>query len=705
MIKTIHLILHSHIDPVWLWPWQAGLDMALATCRTACNMLDAHPEIVFTFGDAWAFALIERTEGRLFERIKAHVAAGRWELAGGWWAQPDCNFPSEWGFTRQIELGRQYLEPRFGRFPRTGFNIDSFGHAATLPRIMRAAGQDRYVMMRPMPGQMRLPARLFRWRGWEGDPEVTTFRIATEYQARPPLADRLGHLRSSLSDLPEGVTHTMCFIGVGDHGGGVTEKMIQWCRRNTDVIDGAQLLFSSPARFFDAVAGETERLPLVTGELQYDAIGCYSVQRSVKGGVRRAEHLLRRVELSLSPDDKELTAAWRRVCFNQFHDTLCGTCIPSAYRQVEAQLGAATAWGDEQLQLTLRRRMSELPDDPTQRIVLWNASEQPFAGYVEFEPWREISVSVPEYRLLDERGNAVAYQAIEPESLGPWCSRILFHARLGPGELRTLRLDMSRSRPRPVPSSGLHRGGDVEELLATLAPPALPLPQLQLIEDGTDTWGHGSDRFAESPVEAATWQPPQRIESGPLRLALYQKGMIGQSPVWAEWRRYADTPFIEVVLGVDWREAQKVLKWTLVLPAAAVARTDGVPGAALQRGNDGAERPLRDWTLLELEGGARLGIACPDVYALDATADRLRLTLLRGPVMAHHAPHGGVAPRRIFADRGLHTFAFRLFAGRELSPALLEQHALMMQRPPLVADLTRGMPPLVDEGFYNPMRK
>ena len=26
----VHMVANAHIDPVWLWPWQAGADEALA---------------------------------------------------------------------------------------------------------------------------------------------------------------------------------------------------------------------------------------------------------------------------------------------------------------------------------------------------------------------------------------------------------------------------------------------------------------------------------------------------------------------------------------------------------------------------------------------------------------------------------------------------------------------------------------------------
>ena len=44
----VHLILNSHLDPVWLWRRSQGMDEVIGTARTACDLLDRYPEIVIT---------------------------------------------------------------------------------------------------------------------------------------------------------------------------------------------------------------------------------------------------------------------------------------------------------------------------------------------------------------------------------------------------------------------------------------------------------------------------------------------------------------------------------------------------------------------------------------------------------------------------------------------------------------------------------
>ena len=76
---------------------------------------------------------------------------GRWELAGGWWIQPDCNIPSGEAFVRQGLYGQRYFLEKFGKKAVTGYNVDSFGHNGSLPQILKKSGLDNYVFMRPMP--------------------------------------------------------------------------------------------------------------------------------------------------------------------------------------------------------------------------------------------------------------------------------------------------------------------------------------------------------------------------------------------------------------------------------------------------------------------------------------------------------------------------------------------------------------------------
>jgi len=705
----VHLVFNAHIDPVWLWPWQSGIDEALATCRSACDRLDNHPDLIFTRGEAWVYDVVERLDPPLFQRIQAHVAAGRWEITGGWWIQPDCNQPSAYGMRKQIELGRAYFLSRFGRFPRTAYNVDSFGHSAGLTRLMRAHGQDRYVMMRPQEHELELPARIFRWRGHEADEAITTFRIARNYEISQITEE---HVMASLKDLPPGARHTMCFVGVGDHGGGPTERQIQWCRDHKHAFPGCELVFSSPTRFFDAIAADDVALPLHTGELQYHAVGCYSTMRGIKTAVRDAEHRMLQAEIVAAADpvpDPELSGrfdeAWRHICFNHFHDTLGGACVPSAYPQLEHQLGAALAFADGVMQFGFRRQLSGLPDDVRQRIALYNASDERFDGYLTLAPWTE-QMWEPHWRILDRDGRVIPYQTIEQEALARHLPRIVLHTVLEPGELRALLIDRAPIQAESAPATSyLHPAAlydgrvesgpvsvDVHAEPRVQLPGCLLRPSLHLIEDTTGTWAHGVSRFGEEASAEARWSRIEAVHPGPLMSSIVQHGSIERSDMIADWRVYAGEPMVELGLRINWHATHRLLKLVLPFDEEIAGRLDGIMGGWIERGRTSDERPMRDFCLIRLRSGMRIGIVCPDVFALDASPQAVRLTLLRSPFMAHHHPsHPATPPHAVPTDQGIQQFRFEFFAGAELAPETLERRALMIHRPLLVSDYTRGM--------------
>lgn len=713
---TVHMVANAHLDPVWLWTWPAGLDEALNTCRTACDLLDDYPELVFTRGEAWVHEQVRRLDPGLFERVRRHAAAGRWQAVNGWWVQPDCNLPSAESFRRHAEVGGRWFREHLGVEVTVGYNVDSFGHCATLPRFLRQAGMDSYVFMRPGAHEQALPADLFLWRSPDGA-EILACRLNHGYPA-PSLKALEANLRKALDGADPRLGHAMCFYGIGDHGGGPTRKQIEWIREHRDYAAGVELRFSHPRAFFDAVEPGRGRLPAFTGELHYHAVGCYSVVHGLKQEMRRAEDLLAqagRLARARGTADRadvreRLDRAWERVLFNQFHDVLGGSSIAGACEHARDELGLAKTLAREVAVEALRLRAAELPPCQRQRVVLANASDRRARGPVEFEPWLGWERIRLPLRLTDAAGRPVRFQRVAAEAAAECVCRLLAEADVP--ALGEAVLEIHQDREEAFPSQVSAAPGALESSALRVelsdsgvgaaapagGPPALGPGGVRLAAfvDRTDTWSHGADGYARSPLDgffAGVGGGWTVTESGPLRAAAAREFRLGGAALLWQALVSAGQAALRLRLRLCWQGADRVVK--LLVPAGfrPARRLDGCPGGEVPRELDGREYPVRDF--VALEGlGASLAVVTPDAYGADVLPDgTIRLTLLRCPPYAYHEPFRLPSPDLLHprTDQGVHEYAITLLPGRSLDLEAVRDEAARLALPVWMMESTKGM--------------
>ena len=122
-MPDVYMIGNAHLDPVWLWRWQDGFSEILATYRSALDRLYEFPETKFTSACAVYYQWIEKMDPGMFREIQEMVKAGRWEITGGWFLQPDCNIPDGESFMRHMLISQRYFREKFGVTARTGYNL------------------------------------------------------------------------------------------------------------------------------------------------------------------------------------------------------------------------------------------------------------------------------------------------------------------------------------------------------------------------------------------------------------------------------------------------------------------------------------------------------------------------------------------------------------------------------------------------------
>ena len=76
--KTLYMIGNAHLDVVWLWNWQEGLQEVKATFRSALDRMNEDPEFVFSCNSASYYEWVEQNCPEMFLEINQRVKEGRW---------------------------------------------------------------------------------------------------------------------------------------------------------------------------------------------------------------------------------------------------------------------------------------------------------------------------------------------------------------------------------------------------------------------------------------------------------------------------------------------------------------------------------------------------------------------------------------------------------------------------------------------------
>jgi alpha-mannosidase len=223
----------------------------------------------------------------MFEEMKSRIQEGRFIIVGGWKVQPDCNLPNGENFARQSLYSQRYFFENFGKTSKVGYNVDSFGHNAMLPQILKKSGMDYYVYMRPMEWEKSMKDNIFLWEAPDGS-QVTAFRINDAYCKNFTTMEELESYLDSCTQFYNG-KEFMGYYGVGNHGGGPTIRNIELIKEYNAKPDAKyELIMADPSDFFKAY-GETYDMPVLKEELQHHASGCYAAVSEIKKVLRKGE--------------------------------------------------------------------------------------------------------------------------------------------------------------------------------------------------------------------------------------------------------------------------------------------------------------------------------------------------------------------------------------------------------------------------------
>ncbi|AJT62330.1 hypothetical protein T261_0641 [Streptomyces lydicus] len=348
----ISAVGHAHIDSAWLWPLRETVRKVARTASNMTALLEDEPEFVFAMSQAQQYAWIKEHRPEVYARVKKAVAEGRFVPTGGMWVESDTNMPGSEAMARQFVHGKRFFLEEFGVENDEVWLPDTFGFAAGLPGIIKAAGAKWLLTQKISWSRVNaFPHHTFRWEGIDGTRIFTHFPPVDTYNCQMSGAE-IAHAARNFKE-KGAARRSLAPTGWGDGGGGTTREMIAKACRLRDLDGSAVVEWEKPADFFAKAEAEYPQAPVWVGELYLELHrATLTSQARTKRGNRRSEQLLREAELWSATAAVvahhpypyvELDRLWKTVLLHQFHDILPGSSIAWVHREAERTYAAVAA--------------------------------------------------------------------------------------------------------------------------------------------------------------------------------------------------------------------------------------------------------------------------------------------------------------------------------------------------------------------------
>lgn len=690
----LHLVGHAHIDMNWLWPWSETESLIRRDFESVDGIMAEFPDVRFSHSQAATYRAMQSKYPELWSRIKARIDESRWDVTASTWVEGDLNMAGYETMARQFLEGIRYSREELGVTPSIGWEPDTFGHPATMPKLLTAAGIGYYYFCRG--GPKGIP--LFWWEGDDGA-RVLAYQDPRHYNGFVHASETV----PAVVEMAEqyGLRSAMFVFGVGDHGGGVTKQDVRRAIRLNQSRLLPQFVFARSTDFFQDVERSGVRLPVVRGELNPVFEGCYTSHGDIKEANRKTEHALARADsLSVMADirrlagservgrslsgaaEKALQEPWRLQCFHQFHDILCGCSIQVTYQEAVPQAMEARRKAEQASAAAMEAMVPSLPPGGQHAgaaVTVFNTLSWTRTDIIRLDGSAMPAVRNWKTgdRLTDPRGRSVPVQKMADGS-------ILFLAKeIPPYGYATYtyerRDEEHDARPSGVVDAkaespvvleneryrvSIHHGSGVvsslydkrlkRELARTNGMNVFEIHEE--VPHGMSAWVVGAVSNIHRLIRGADVRAG---ENGPVVRSAHVVHRFRSSAIRQEIRMYNGIDRIDFLTVVDWAEQGTATVDAPMLKvsfAAALQRAEAffdVPFGTVRRETDGAETPALHWFGLsepKRPGACGIAILNDGKYGCSVHGATLAQTLLRSSYEPDNRP-----------DQGIHKFTYSIY--------------------------------------------
>ncbi len=423
---TVTLCPFLHFDNARAQSYEHNISIVAWNVKSVLDYLDVNPLHKFSLDQVTLLEGFRRLFPNYWDTLHQMVLEGRIEIVGGTYVMPDLLIPTGESLIRQFLVGNEYIRRELGVSVKTGWAIDSAGHCAQMPQILRQVGIDSYFFWR---GKSQKSATEFVWRGPDGS-RVNAIWLSQGYDSAAWLSENSQEAFSNLLRIielagPQSASHNI-FLPVGGELVPPPPHLADIVSRWNETFPETRASISTPREFTEKLKTVQTNLPVISGEL---SSGRFAAMRS--GGLssriklkilnRRLETLLYLCELYLSlnrnhAQNQNLGNIWKMLLFNQDHNIIRGTISDDAYRLAVRRYNQALEMAEELLELAMASSIVGLSsNDLGVSIIVSNP-----VPWVRTDIARiaidTLMLEGEYFEVIDSSGDSIPYQIVSDNS-------------------------------------------------------------------------------------------------------------------------------------------------------------------------------------------------------------------------------------------------------------------------------------------------
>ncbi|MBR6747123.1 MAG: discoidin domain-containing protein [Muribaculaceae bacterium] len=670
----VYLVSDAHLDTQWEWDIQTTISQYVwNTINQNLKLLQTYPDYVFNFEGGVKYAWMKEYFPREYELMIPYIKADRWHISGASWDANDVIVPSPESMIRNILLGQEFFRKEFGVESTDIFLPDCFGFGWTLPTIAKHCGligfSSQKLGWRNHPfydGNRRYPFAVGVWQGIDGSELM--FAHGYDYTSRWQHEDltQSDILKNRLKESPIDVLYH--YYGTGDRGGSPTITSVETTMQSAATEGDLEIISATSDRMYKDFfpLNEHPELPRFNGELLMDVhgTGCYTSAAAMKLYNRQNELLADAAErASVAAEllgvgeypSQNLTEAWKRFIFHQFHDDLTGTSIPRVYE---------FSWNDELLSLKQFTSAMTTAVDGVSQLMDTRVDGIPVVMYnpLGFEVTDVVEILLPDCQhaarvdVTAPNGSKVPAQILPCDPDGktrllaevtvPANGMAVYGIKLrGKNENKATELK-SNNIENSVYSLHLNADGDIASLIDKRNGRELVKEgkaiRLALIEGNRSvswpSWEILKETIDRQPISIADNVSISIVENGPVRKVLRVAKEHGESRFVQDIILYegALADRIDIQNSIDWATTDALLKAEFPLSVSNPNTTYDLGLGTVERGINSKtayEVPAQYWAdLTDADKSYGVTVMNDSKYGWDKPDENtMRLTLLHTP--------------------------------------------------------------------------